>query len=80
MSVLVQQSHLIVTSPVILPMSEPRSQFRYGMENFRPNSSMLFHQGNIPHNLRRSQQEMSFMQPMNNSNFPQDISLFCFNI
>ena len=41
MGALVQQPHLVVTSPVIPPMSEPRNQFRYGITNFRTNSSMV---------------------------------------
>ena len=48
---LVQQPHPVVTSPVIPPMSEPRNQFRYGMANFRPNSSMVSHQENMPQDL-----------------------------
>ena len=37
----VQQPDLVVTSPVIAPMFELRNQFRYGMTNFRSNSSMV---------------------------------------
>ena len=48
---LVQQPHPVVTSPVIPPMSEPRNQFRYGMTNFRSNSSMVSHQENMPQDL-----------------------------
>ena len=70
MGALVQQSHLVVTSPVIPPTSEPRNQFQYGMTNFRPNSSIVSHQGNMPQDLSGSQQEMKFMQQMNNPNFP----------
>ena len=70
MGALVQQSHLVVTSPVIPPTSEPRNQFQYGMTNFRPNSSTVSHQGNMPQDLSGSQQEMKFMQQMNNPNFP----------
>ena len=66
MGVLVQQPHPVVTSPVIPTMSKPRNQFRHGMTNFRPNSSMVSHQGNMPQDLSRSQKEMSFMQQMNN--------------
>ena len=60
MGALVQQPHPVVTSPVITP----------GMTNFRPNSSMASHQGNMRQDLKGSQQEMSFMQQMNNPNFP----------
>ena len=67
---LVQQPHPVVTSPVIPPMSEPRNQFRHGMTDFRPNSSMVYHQGNMTQDFRCSQQEMAFMQQMNNLNFP----------
>ena len=51
----VQQSYTVVTSPVIPPMSEPRSQFPYGMKNFRPNSSMVPHQGNLSEYLNIAQ-------------------------
>ena len=50
-------------------MSEPRNQFRYGMSNFRPNSSIVSHQGGIPQLLSGSQQEMSFMRQINNPHF-----------
>ena len=40
------------------------------MTNFRPNSSMVSHQGNMLQDLSGSQQEMSFMQQMNNPTFP----------
>ena len=63
MSASVQQPHPLVTSPVIPHISESRNQFQYGMTNFRPNSCMMSNQGN------RSQQEISFMQQMNNPNF-----------
>ena len=43
MGTLVQQPHPVVMSPVIPLISEPRNQFRYGMRNFKPNSSMVFH-------------------------------------
>ena len=39
------------------------------MRNFRPNSSMASHQGSMPQDLSGSQQEISFMQQMNNPNF-----------
>ena len=70
MGPLVQQPHPVVTSPIIPPMSKPRIQFRYGMTNFRPNSSMAFYQGNMPQDFSGFQQEMSFIQQMNNLNFP----------
>ena len=56
MGALVQQSHLVVTSTVIPPMSEPRNQFRYDITNFRPNSSMVSHQRNMPQDLSGSQE------------------------
>ena len=58
MTVLVQKSHSVITSPAILPMSEPRNQFRYGMTNFRPNSSMMSHQRSMLQDLSGSQQEI----------------------
>ena len=70
MGALVQQPHPVVMFPVIPLISEPRNQFRYGMTNFRPNSSMVFHQRNMSQDLSGSQQEMQFMQQMNNPNFP----------
>ena len=70
MAVLVQQPHLVIMSPIIGPISESYNQFRYGMTNFRPNSSMLSHQGSMPQDLSGSQQEMVFMQQINNLNFP----------
>ena len=70
MGPLVQQPHSVVTSPFIPPMSEPRNLFRHGMTNFRPNSNMVYHQGNMPQDLSGSQQEVSFMQQMNNPNVP----------
>ena len=69
MGALVQQPHPVVTS-VISPLSEPRNQIRYGMTNFKPNSSVMSHQGNMSQDLGRSQQEMSFTQQMSNPNFP----------
>ena len=51
-------------------MSEPRNQFRYGITNFSPNSSMVSHQGNMRQDLSGSEQEMSFVQQMNNPDFP----------
>ena len=51
MGVLVQSPHPVVTSPVIPPMLEPHNQFQYFMTNFRPNSSMVSHQGNMPQDL-----------------------------
>ena len=69
MAASVQHLLLLVTS-LVIPMSEPRNQFRYGMTNFRPNSSMVVHQGNMPQDLSGSEQEMSFMLQMNNPNFP----------
>ena len=56
-----QQPHLVVTSTVIPPMSESCNQFQYGMMNFRPNSSMVSHKGNMPQDLSGAQQEISFM-------------------
>ena len=47
-------------------MSEPHNQFRCGMKNFRPNLSMMCHQGNILQDLSGSQHEMSYMQWKNN--------------
>ena len=70
MGALVQQPHLAVTSPVIAPMLGPRNQFRYGITNFRSHSSMVSQQRNMPEDLSGSQQETSFMQQMNNPNFP----------
>ena len=70
MAALVQQPHPVITSPIIRLMSEPRSQFRYGMTNFRPNLSIVSHQGSVLQDLSRSQQEMSFIQEINNPNFP----------
>ena len=70
MGALVQQPHPAVTSPVIPPMSEAREQFLYNMTNFKPNSSMVSHQGNMPQDLSGSQQEKLFTQQMNNPNFP----------
>ena len=66
----VEQSHPAVTSPVIPPISKPRNRFRYGMTNFRPNSSMVSHQGNMPQDLSGSQMDKLFMEQMNNPNFP----------
>ena len=67
MGPLVQQRHFVVTSPVIPPMSELRNLFQHGMTNFRPNSNMVY-QGKMPQDLSGSQQEVSFMQQMNNPN------------
>ena len=61
MAALAQQPHPLITPPVIRPMSEPRNQFRYGMTNFRPNSSLVSHQRNMPQDLGGSQQELPFM-------------------
>ena len=69
MVALVEQPHPLITSSVIHPMSEPRVQFQYGMTNFRPNLSMVSHQGSMPQDLSGFQQEMSFMQQVNNPNF-----------
>ena len=80
MAALAQQPHPVIASPVIRPMSEPRNQFRYGMTNLRPNSSMVSHQGSTPQDLSGSQQEMSFMQQINNPNFPEDIFSFSLDI
>ena len=41
MGALVQQSHAVVTSPGIPPVSEPHNQFRYAMTNVRPKSSVV---------------------------------------
>ena len=57
MVALVQHLHPVVTSPVIPPMSEYRNQFRYGMTNFRPYLSMVFHQGYTPQDLGGYQQD-----------------------
>ena len=70
MAALVQQPHPVITSSVIRPMSEPRNRFRCGMTNFRPNSCIVSHQGSMPQDLSGSQQEMSFLQQINNPNFP----------
>ena len=70
MATLAQQPHPVITSPVIRPMSEPCNQFRYGMTNFRPNSSMVSHQRSMPQDLSGCQEEMSFMQQINNLKFP----------
>ena len=70
MAALVQQPHSVITSSVIRFMSEPRNQFQYGMTSFRPNSSIVSHQGGMPQYLSGSQQEMSFMQQISNPNFP----------
>ena len=70
MAALVQQPHPVFTSPAIHPMSEPRNQIRYGMANVRPNSNTVSHQGSIPQDSGGSQQEMSFIQQINNPNFP----------
>ena len=51
MAALVQQPHHVIMSLVIRPMAAPRNQFRYGMTNFRANSSMLSHQGSMPQDL-----------------------------
>ena len=51
-------------------MSEAHDQFRCGMTNFRPNISMMCHQENILQDLSGSQQEMSYMQRMDNRNCP----------
>ena len=67
---LVQQPYPVVTSPFIPPMSESRNQLRYGLTNFRPNSSMVSHQGDMAQDLSESEQEMSFMRQMNNPDFP----------
>ena len=80
MTALAQQPHPVITSPAIRPMSEPRNQFRYGMTNFRPNSSMVSHQGSPPQDLSGSQQKMLFMQQINNRNFPEDIFSFSLSI
>ena len=69
MAALVQQPHPVITSPAIHPMSEPGKQIRYSMTNVRPNSSMVSHQGSIPQDSGGSQQEMSFIQQINNLNF-----------
>ena len=65
----VEQSHPTDTSPVIPPTSKPRNRFRYGMTNFRSNSSMVSHQRNMPQDLSGSQKDMLFMQQMSNPNF-----------
>ena len=70
MAALVQQPHPVITPPVIRPMSETRNQFRYGMTNFRPNSNMVSYQKSIPQDLSGCQEEMSFMQQINNLKFP----------
>ena len=70
MVALVQQSHPVITSPIIRPMSKSCNQFRYDMTNFRPNSSMVSHEGSALQDLSGSQQEMPFMQQSNNPNFP----------
>ena len=70
MAALVQQPHPVITPPIICPMSKPRNQFRYDMTNFRPNSSIVSHQGSVPQYLSGYEQEMSFMQQINNPNFP----------
>ena len=62
MAALVQQAHPVTTLPVICPMPEPHNQF------LRPNSSMVSHQGSMPQDLSGCQQEMSFMQQINNPN------------
>ena len=62
MAALVQQARPVTTLPVIRPMSEPRSQF------LRPNSSMVSHQETMLQDLSGCQQEMSFMQEINNPN------------
>ena len=51
MAALVQQPHPVITPPIICPMSKPRNQFRYDMTNFRPNSSIVSHQGSMPQGL-----------------------------
>ena len=58
MGALAQKPQPVVTSPIIPPMSEPRNQFQCSMTNFRPNSSMVSHQGNMPRDLSGSQQEL----------------------
>ena len=70
MATLVQQPHPVIMSQVIRLMSELAISFDNDMTNFRPNSSMVFHQGSMPRDLSGSQQEMSFMQQINNPNFP----------
>ena len=44
---LVQQPLPLITSPVIRRMPEHLNQFRYGMTNLRPNSSMVSHQRSV---------------------------------
>ena len=68
MAALVQQAHPVTTLPVIRPMSEPHDQFQYGMTILRPNSSMVSQQGSMPQDLSGCQQEISFMQQINNPN------------
>ena len=68
MAALDQQAHPVTTLPVIRPMSEPHNQFQYGMTILRPNSSMVSHQESMLQDLSGCQQEMSFMQQINNPN------------
>ena len=41
---------------------------------------MVSHQGSMPQDLSGFQQEMSFMQQINNPNFPKGIFLFSLDI
>ena len=67
---LVQQPHPVVMTSVIPLMFQPGNKFRYGMMGFRPNSSMVSHQGSMQQELSGSRRKMSFMQQMNNPKFP----------
>ena len=54
MGALFQQPLPVVMSPVIPPMFELCNQSRYGMTNFRPNSSIVSHERNMPQDLSGS--------------------------
>ena len=70
MGALVQQpSH--VAPPVSPPMPSTYNQFRYGMSNYRLNSSMTSNQPNFS----GAQEDISFTQQLNNPNFTVVYSL-----
>ena len=65
MGALVQQpSH--VAPPVSSPMPSTYNQFRYGMSNYKLNSSMTLNQPNVSD----AQEDMSFTQQLDNPNYP----------
>jgi len=56
--------------PALNPLPENRNHFRYGMTNYRPpQANINAHYENTP-DLAGSQDAFSFMQQMNNPNYP----------